>query len=308
MTARYPIDFALIAESINDSLVVTEADVTPPGPLIVYVNPAFTRLTGYSAEEAVGATPRMLQGPGTSRATLDTIKAALTKGAAVREKILNFSKAGTPYWLDLNIVELRNAAGEITHFAAIQRDVTGDMHRLSELEDLADRDPLTGVANRRAFLRCLDREFVAGGRALCLGIVDVDHFKSVNDGQGHAAGDAVLTAIAECLAANTRRSDIVGRIGGDEFALCMPLLALRDAHGLAERLCHAVTGWLMENTVGPPGVTISIGVAERHAADSVATLMARADVAMYAAKRAGRNRVGSEPRLPLQTREAAEQH
>jgi PAS domain S-box-containing protein len=98
------ISFLQIAETVNDIILVTTPDLDPPGPVITYVNPAFTRLTGYTAAEAIGLSPRILQGPGTSRATRDIVRATLGAGRPVHEKILNFGKSGAPYWLDMHIV------------------------------------------------------------------------------------------------------------------------------------------------------------------------------------------------------------
>ena len=272
-----------------------------PGPLIVYANPAFSRLTGYSVAEAIGRSPRFLQGDGTSRGTLDRIAARLRAGEAVHEKVLNYAKNGAPYWLDLRIVPLRDATGAITHFAAIERDVTMDKRRLDELEFVADRDTLTGIHNRRALLRVAEEEIraadarhragVTSQEGPCLAFIDVDHFKRVNDLMGHAAGDAVLFGMAGMLTANARRSDLVGRIGGEEFAVLMPDLPLREAEALAERLRRVVAAKPFETSSGPVPVTISIGVAAYREGDGLAQLMGRADRAMYAAKRGGRDRV-----------------
>jgi diguanylate cyclase (GGDEF)-like protein/PAS domain S-box-containing protein len=118
--------FGEIIEAANDIVMVTTADLDMPGPTIVYVNAAFTKLTGYSAYEALGRSPRMLQGPGTSQLAIRAIAVALRAGREVRQIVLNYGKSGEEYWLDLKIMPLRDSAGAITHFAAIQRDVTGD--------------------------------------------------------------------------------------------------------------------------------------------------------------------------------------
>ena len=294
------IPFLQIAETANDIVLVTNFDLNPPGPEITYVNTAFTRLTGYTAAEVLGRSPRILQGPGTSRATLDSILASLRAGRPAHEKILNFGKSGAPYWLDLHIVPLRDTQGKITHFAAIERDVTLDKRRLDELEHLADRDTLTGIPNRRAFLRAMKSECDAAdaqglsgaiAKGPCLAFIDIDHFKKINDERGHAVGDAVLCGMADCLAENVRRVDILGRLGGEEFAVCMPAVALQDAVALAESLRSAVAGAGINTPEGPVDITVSLGVACYRPGDTVATLIARADAAMYVAKRTGRNRV-----------------
>ncbi len=299
----HPIPFGQVAETANDIIIITTPDLDPPGPTIVYVNPAFSRLTGYAASEVIGLSPRVLQGPGTSRVTLDAIGAALRAGRAVHEKLLNFAKGGAPYWLDLRIVPLRDGAGAVTHFAAVERDVTLDKRRLDELEFLADRDTLTGIPNRRALLRGIESEIEgrmarnAGGAASatgpCVAFIDVDRFKQVNDGLGHAVGDAVLYGIADRLAENVRRSDTVGRVGGEEFAVCMPGVSLEEGEALAERLRRSVASTPFESPAGPISITVSIGVASFRPGDGLAALMERADAAMYDAKRAGRNRVAA---------------
>jgi diguanylate cyclase (GGDEF)-like protein len=121
--------------------------------------------------------------------------------------------------------------------------------------------------------------------------IDVDHFKRVNDELGHATGDAVLYGMADRLADGIRRSDTLGRIGGEEFAVCLPGATLRDGEGVAEQLRRAVAGAPFPTPNGPVSVTISIGVAAFAENDSLTELMQRADTAMYASKHDGRDRV-----------------
>jgi diguanylate cyclase (GGDEF)-like protein/PAS domain S-box-containing protein len=295
------IPFAQIAHSAGDLIIVTDTRLDAPGPRILYVNPAFTRVTGFSAQEAIGRSPRMLQGPGTSRATLDRVGAALRAGEPVHEKILNYATSGAPYWLDMRIVPLRDALGRITHFAAIERDVTMDKRRLDELEYLADRDTLTGIPNRRSLLRTLEAELAVAAHAaedgpfgLCLALADVDYFKQVNDTRGHAAGDAVLCGLADRLAENVRRADFVGRLGGEEFAVLMPQMPLEDAVALADRLRRAVARTAFDAPGGPVRVTVSIGVAGFAAGEDAQALLRRADAALYRAKAAGRDTVRAD--------------
>jgi diguanylate cyclase (GGDEF)-like protein/PAS domain S-box-containing protein len=294
------ISFFQIAEMANDVVIVTTPDLKSPGPRILYVNAAYTRLTGYSSEETLSLSPRMLQGPGTSRATRDKIGLALKDGRDIHEKILNYSKSGAPYWLDLRIFALRDAVGNITHFVAIERDVTMDKRRLDELECVADRDTLTGIPNRRALIRTIGSEIEDfrsrggidfGAAAPSLAFIAVDHFKSINDRLGHAVGDAVLFGMADRLAENVRRSDTVGRLGGEEFVVFMPAVTLRDASALAERLRRAIASAPFETLSGPMAITVSIGVAALSEGDDLTTLIERADAAMYLAKLAGGGRV-----------------
>lgn len=122
---RNRFSFEDIVDKANDIIIVTEADpIDEPGPRIVYVNPAFTELTGYTAEEAIGQNPRILQGEDTDPATRDRIREALARREPIRVEILNYSKSGDAYWLDMNIVPLFESDGEIRYFAAIERDLT----------------------------------------------------------------------------------------------------------------------------------------------------------------------------------------
>ncbi|MBU8537336.1 sensor domain-containing diguanylate cyclase [Falsiroseomonas tokyonensis] len=286
------IAFRDLVESASDVVIVTDVALDQPGPFIRYVNPAFTRLTGWQPQEVVGRSPRILQGPGTDRATTAAIGAALRRGERTSAKILNYARNGAPYWLDLRIVPLFDAQLRIDGFAAFERDVTLDKRQYDELEHLADRDTLTGVPNRRALLRGAEAELASrGDGGFCAAWVDIDHFKRVNDTHGHPAGDAVLMAVADVLAENLRRVDLFGRMGGEEFAICMPGVTISEAGAVAERLRRAVEAAVFPTEVGPLRVTCSIGVTAAQPGEALATLLARADTALYAAKQGGRNRV-----------------
>ena len=157
---------------------------------------------------------------------------------------------------------------------------------------LAEIDPLTGIANRRAAMSALDRSLVTHreeGRSTALLLFDIDDFKGVNDRHGHPAGDKVLRRIAELAQRQARLGDCVARIGGEEFLWIRPDCDEDCAQDAAERLRWAVEAG---TALAPmPGVTISVGWAVQQAQDTSLTLLARADAALYAAKREGRNRV-----------------
>ncbi|MDP5184163.1 GGDEF domain-containing protein [Blastococcus sp. BMG 814] len=156
-------------------------------------------------------------------------------------------------------------------------------------EVLASTDPLTGIPNRRLFLERVSRavEAAAWGHQSVVCLVDLDGFKAVNDADGHAAGDALLTAVGAALGGAVRETDTVARLGGDEFAVLADVTAGYSAALLADRLRSAVAV-----SGARFGVTASVGLAEVETGDDVEDLMHRADVAMYRAKSTGGDRVG----------------
>jgi len=160
---RYDFSFQDIVEAAKDIIIVTKADsIDNPGPEIIYVNNAFTQLTGYTFEEAVGQNPRILQSAGTDEATKKRIRSALIKKKPVRVTLKNYTKSGKEYWLDLSIIPLKNSAGEVTHFVAIERDVTEQKNLEIKLDELSKTDPLTKLLNRRAFNNIINTELFHG--------------------------------------------------------------------------------------------------------------------------------------------------
>ncbi|MBB6254322.1 GGDEF domain-containing protein [Nitrospirillum iridis] len=166
----------------------------------------------------------------------------------------------------------------------------------ARLTRLAESDPLTGIANRRVLWekgeRLVARAQYQGG-ALAVLLVDIDHFKAVNDRWGHGVGDRLIVQVAGTLAATIRASDIVGRIGGEEFAILLPDADAATALAVAERIRQAVAESAVGGPLGPIGCTISIGCAEWVDGVGWNTLVNAADQALYRAKAAGRDRVES---------------
>lgn len=161
---------------------------------------------------------------------------------------------------------------------------------LAELRQLAEIDQMTGLLNRATFLArlrdCHDRQ-----PGTCL-LIDVDHFKAVNDGYGHAMGDRVLKAIADGLRATIRNDDLCGRLGGEEFAIYLRNMSSGQAAAMAERIRHAIEMLDIEAADGSHiRPTISIGAAPMDGSPNADDLLQRADMAMYAAKANGRNQV-----------------
>jgi two-component system cell cycle response regulator len=168
--------------------------------------------------------------------------------------------------------------------------------QLADLALASRRDPLTGLPNRRAFEEELAREAARASRAgapLAVVMLDVDRFKAVNDGHGHAAGDEVLRAVAARAAAAIRAGDLLARVGGEEFAILLPAADLPRAAEAAERIRATLAARRIEAGGTSLTVTASLGCAALAPGETPEALVARADARLYAAKEAGRNRVES---------------
>ncbi len=173
-------------------------------------------------------------------------------------------------------------------------DITDLTQKAAMLETLATTDPLTGLYNRRHFLESLDAEwsrFQRYYRSVSVLMLDIDHFKSVNDRYGHAVGDEAIKAVADACRDGKRKSDIVGRLGGEEFAVLLPETSLSRARTVAERIRKRAMAIRLNAHQVQFGLTVSIGVAEATVSMSgIDALMAAADHALYQAKAEGRNR------------------
>ena len=170
-----------------------------------------------------------------------------------------------------------------------------------KLEEMSNTDPLTALRNRRFFERAWPTMFEHAkryDRPLSVAMVDVDHFKAINDRHGHAAGDAVLKAVARTLAQTTRKSDLVARMGGEEFAVVLPETALFESLQFAEKIRTAIATCCIEFEGKLINVTASIGIANvpHSKFDSAHSMLEAADLALYRAKGNGRNRVEMERR------------
>lgn len=196
--------------------------------------------------------------------------------------------------------ELAERRAHRTGFAVERQRVVADAERARRqsqaLASELERDALTGIGNRRAFDRALAErcsEVEAGGVPFTLALIDCDDFKAVNDRSSHLAGDRVLRRVACVLADALRRSDLAVRFGGDEFAVLFDAIPLEDARMVCERIRVAIS--VPTEDAATPSVTVSLGVARARLGEDAATLLARADAALYRAKDAGRNRIDVDP-------------
>ena len=198
-------------------------------------------------------------------------------------------------YLDLRISPLHDRRRRFLGKLVVWRDITDLKNTQIKLQQLATTDELTLAYNRRHFMDMAETQLTHAlrqNRPLTLALIDLDHFKNVNDNFGHAAGDKVLKEFSRLFIENIRGLDIFGRLGGEEFALLMPETDLDSAYQVSERLRQTIANTLISLEGHSVSVTFSLGLAGYlHGQDTVATLFRRADRAMYAAKHSGRNRV-----------------
>ncbi|WP_268891587.1 putative bifunctional diguanylate cyclase/phosphodiesterase [Lentzea tibetensis] len=169
-------------------------------------------------------------------------------------------------------------------------DVTQASRVRDELVRMAEQDPLTGLPNRRALTRELERELATGGSGALL-VLDLDNFKDVNDLRGHGVGDRVMRMLASALEGRLSERQVIGRLGGDEFAVVLPGCSMADASAVADGLRDAVAALPLVGCGTPAHITVSTGLAAFGPGDSWELVLANADLALYASKAAGRNRV-----------------
>jgi len=269
-----------------------------------YLNPAWTMLSGRPATECLGR-PWLEMVSAAEREAVAERVAALHGGRRTTvTQAVRIDAADGPRWVEL-FLQAADEPG--AGLVGTIRDI-GDRRRREERATaahhhaeararaaalLASTDELTGLPNRRAFLRQLDREIAASVEfnwPLAIAMFDVDHFKRVNDTHGHAVGDEVLREVAARAGRVVRGGDMIGRLGGEEFAVLMPGASATDAAYVAERLRAAMEAPPASGCTLPQ-VTISVGLAARVQQRSADELLGIADDALYLAKRGGRNRV-----------------
>ncbi len=292
---------ALALECSADALLLTDID-----GVIQHVNPAFESMTGYARVETIGRTPAVLLNSGhQSRDFYRALWDALRGGNEFRGTFVNRRRDGEIFHEEETIRPLFDTQGSITHFMSVGRDVSGRVRLIERLTHAATHDALTDLPNRALFhdrLAQALRHAERGGESFAVVIVDIDRFKAINDAYGHAAGDAIIRAVAARLQASVRAADTVARLGGDEFGLL--LLDQHGAAGTERALAKIVHAFASPLTIGAHrfALTVSIGAALSPAgAPDLQALFERADRAMYAVKRAG----GSGCRIDSGERSAA---
>lgn len=263
---------------------------------IVWVNDACCRLTGYAADELIGNTPAIFKSGRQSDAYYADMWQTILAGNDWRGNLVERRKDNVLFTVDETITPLLDLHGNITHFIAIQHDMTLRSQEDEKNRYLAFHDVLTGLPNRALFLKIQQQAMShaqRGHRLLALLFLDIDKFKSVNDTLGHNIGDQLLIAAAERMRSAIRKVDLVSRFGGDEFALLLTELLDRDvAVALARKLLDSLAQpFVLGDRKIEAHTHASIGIAIYPTdCDDPETLLAHADQAMYAAKSRGGNK------------------
>ncbi|MEI4264201.1 diguanylate cyclase domain-containing protein [Roseovarius sp. D0-M9] len=291
-----------LIDSTDDTiLILASKGIDQQDPCIVYVNPAFCRMSGYSKDEIIGKTRRILQGPGTCKYALARIEAAIKGGKGCREDLLNYAKDGTPYWFDTHIVPLHTNTDDTKYFGAIQRDITEKQSAFEDLERIAHQDILTGIANRAALQQHIDNLSDETGitpeKPFML-MFDMDGFKDINDTLGHIAGDRILRHFAEYVTSILGPDDFLARLGGDEFVAILQGYTQESALFLAEQ---AVANLASKTVCGADKIGVSVGMTLFRPGDELECVIAHADTALYRAKNAGKGTVRIHTQTPAQS-------
>jgi len=252
---------------------------------ITAVSSAFCTLFGYTELEIIGNTPAMFHHPNLDVEIIKQLKQALNNKQCWSGELLYQNKQGHELWLACEIEPLKNEQGEITGFTSVSVDITDK----KKIESLSLTDSLTGLANRRHLDSVFEKEMARARRHctnLAIVMIDIDHFKRVNDHYGHVIGDKVIKDFATLLETNIRKDDIAGRWGGEEFLLILPNTDLMGAQCIANVLKTAFSQFDFSTDTHQSG---SFGVAQWADAESLDCLLVRADRALYQAKQSGRN-------------------
>ncbi|MBS3804140.1 MAG: EAL domain-containing protein [Oleiphilaceae bacterium] len=278
-------------EASSNGIVIVDA-IAPDMP-IVYINPTFEQITGYTSAEVIGWNCRFLQGQESDQPGVADIRHALSRNEDIRLVLKNFRKDGTPFWNDLYISPVPDENGAVTHFIGIQNDISAQRSAESELAYNASHDVLTGLPNRALFgdrLEQATRIATRYQRKLAVLFLDMDNFRPINDSLGHGVGDKMLMEVASRIKDRIRPGDTVARMEADEFAVLLPDLARgEDVVGIVEAILADLAKPYLADTE-KLRLTASIGIALSDG--NLATpsnLVQQAEMAMHKAKEAGRN-------------------
>ncbi len=263
----------------------------------VWTNPSVQRVTGYSVDDFdrdPGLTSDLIH-PDDAGRVKTAMSYAITSPSEGDLEFRIVCKDGSVRWVAAVSNPIYDKEGRSQGFRSSVRDISVQKELEAELQSLAATDSLTGTLNRRAFLEKANEEIYRSARydkPLTVAMFDLDHFKQVNDTYGHNVGDRCIVMLADVVKSSVRQSDLFARFGGEEFVLLLPETQLAPALQLCERLRQKVEAERIDTGDGAISVTVSVGVADfQQNTTTLEEIIARADAALYSAKRNGRNQV-----------------
>lgn len=273
-------------DATSDPVMLTDAKAR-----IIFANAAFAKSTGYTVDEIQGSTPAMFKSGKHDEAFYAAMRRSLASGQNFRATFINRRRDGSLYHAEQSISPIFGEKGRISHYVSVSKDITKRVEREQALLRAATKDKLTGLHNRHHGEQLLAERYKTARtlqRPLTLAMCDIDHFKRINDEFGHPTGDRVLAEVADMLRQAVRSRDAVIRWGGEEFMIVLNECSQTDAVDLAKRILDRVNAYEDEEI---PTLTLSLGLATLAPNEAIDELIARADSALYEAKRTGRNRL-----------------
>lgn len=287
-TERNRLAFSVVQNTSEGVMVID------PDGHIVEINPAFTSITGFSAADAIGQPASILLAPQQTHESYAAVMHRLRSDGTWAGDMWSQRKDGSHFLEHRTIDAIRNGDGATTHYVVVFKDITESFRKDEQLRHLASHDPLTGLANRSLLHEHIQKQIAhakLSGQGFAVLFLDLDHFKGVNDTLGHDIGDQLLRLVSGRFLACLGEKDSLSRLGGDEFVVLMGEIGQRkECAQLAERLLDSLRTPLRIADTAVYAKT-SIGIAcFPEDGQSIDTLMKNADMALYAAKAAGKNR------------------
>ncbi|MFA7533143.1 MAG: diguanylate cyclase [Tissierellaceae bacterium] len=275
------------------SIVITDKDGD-----IQYVNPAFESITGYTFGEVIGGNPRILKSGLTTDDVFDNLWETISSGRPWKGELINRRKDGSIYYEEARISPIIDENGEITNYLGVKQDITTQKYLEEKLRQTSIRDPLTNAYNRGYVFERLYQSIEQYKREkgdFVVAILDIDHFKIVNDTFGHQAGDYVLREFCEILMSSIRSYDTLGRYGGEEFIILFHDSDKDRVHEIMERILDSIRKYKFRYEDEEISITFSCGISNAfefsHKDITVKDLIDLADIRLYKAKDAGRNMI-----------------
>jgi len=281
--------FEQAIEQMDEMVRITNVDGT-----VIFVNSAITEHTGYTEDEIIGKNNKIFKSGEHEEKFYQNLWNTILSGKVYRDTFVNKKKNGELYYEDQTITPIFDINNkELKYFVSTSKDITERVKMIKDLKRLATIDSLTGICNRYKINQAIDEEIARTKRyhePFALIMLDIDHFKEINDTYGHDVGDTVLQELSGIISACIRESDTFGRWGGEEFMLLAPKISLDDAVILAEKLRKRIEIHTFEEV---KKITVSIGVALFTPDSDKEEKLKEVDDALYKSKENGRNQVST---------------